>query len=279
MPVEAPQDKGVSWYIPHIHNVRFMKARYIRHAFRPHSHDYWVIGLVESGLQTFMYKKQRLMTPPGRLIIINPGEVHTGEAAISDGFVYRALYPPLELMEDISVEFAVKPGSIPVFRGGIINNAMLYQRIKRLHRHSEQFSTLLQVEADLTRFFVDLIKLHAEADYTIRDYKKAPREIALVREYMEAHFSDPIALSDLSTLTNVSPYHLSRLFKRHMNVPPHRYLENVRVKHAEQMLKDGVPIAEVAFQTGFSSQSHLTRTFKHFLGITPGDLVKARKIV
>jgi AraC-like DNA-binding protein len=44
----------------------------------------------------------------------------------------------------------------------------------------------------------------------------------------------------------------------------------VRVHRARRMLKDGIPIAEVALQLGFTDQSHLNRHFKRMTGITPG---------
>jgi len=279
MSVKVRQDSSISWHMPQMHNLRFMKAQYIKHSFRPHSHDYWVIGLVETGLQTFRYEKEQLVTPPGKLIIINPGEVHTGEAAISEGFMYRAFYPTVELMQMIAQEFSSQSSHAPIFHGGLIDNKMLYHRIRRLHYYSEQFSSSLQIEEDFMAFFIDLFHYHAKGGYILPNYKHAPKEIILVREYIEAHFDQNITLTQLSELTHISPFHLSRLFKRYMNVSPHRYLENTRIKHAEQMLKNGLPIVDVASYTGFSSQSHLTRTFKNYLGVTPGSFIKSSKIV
>jgi AraC-like DNA-binding protein len=52
------------------------------------------------------------------------------------------------------------------------------------------------------------------------------------------------------------------------------YLELVRVNRAREMLRRGEPISRVAFDTGFSDQSHLTRRFKRVVGVPPGQYAK-----
>lgn len=279
-----PVDRGVTWSIPQLDHLRFMRAQFVQHSFKPHAHAYYVLGIVEAGLQTFTYnpyirKKELLTTAPGRLIIINPDEMHTGEAAIENGFTYRALYPTQLLMETIAQEFNLKASSIPRFAGGVADDHDLFRRFQTLHHMSERATDALQLEEGLTAFFVDLIRQYGRPAFTLHDYQSAHDAVTQVQDYLEAHYADPIALSDLSELVHISPYHLARLFRKQVGIPPHKYLENVRIRHAEHLLASGMPIAEVAFATGFSSQSHLTRTFKRFIGTTPGDYLKYSKIV
>jgi quercetin dioxygenase-like cupin family protein len=74
-------------------DVELLQAFYIQHAYPRHSHDYYVISLIEQGRQTFTHKGTKYFTPPGGVILINPGAVHTGEAADEHGFRMRSLYP------------------------------------------------------------------------------------------------------------------------------------------------------------------------------------------
>jgi AraC-like DNA-binding protein len=53
-------------------------------------------------------------------------------------------------------------------------------------------------------------------------------------------------------------------------VPPHVYLNAVRLANARQLLLTGVPLATVAATTGFADQSHFTRRFKGATGLSPG---------
>jgi AraC-like DNA-binding protein len=284
MSQNLPVDCGVTWSIPQLDHLRFMRAQFVEHSFAPHAHDYYVLGIVEDGLQTFTYnpyirKKELLTTTPGRLIIINPDELHTGEAAIENGFIYRALYPTQALMENIAQEFNLRSTPIPHFTGGVEDDPDLFRRIQRLHHMSEQPTDRLQLEEGLTRFFVDLIRRYARPSFTLHDYQSAHKAVKQVQDYLEAHYAEPIALSDLSAWVHISPYHLARLFRKQVGIPPHKYLENIRIGHAEQLLAVDMPIADVAYATGFSSQSHLTRTFKRFIGTTPGAYLKHSKIV
>ena len=48
----------------------------------------------------------------------------------------------------------------------------------------------------------------------------------------------------------------------------------VRIRHAERLIAAGKPLAEVSAETGFSSQSHLTRHFKRLIGVTPGQYAR-----
>ena len=272
-------DAGTTWYLPHMYDLRFLRANYVEHAFKPHVHDYFVLGIIENGLQSFTYKGELLITAPGDLIVINPGEVHTGESAIADGFKYRALYPSFALMKRIIQEFNTENDDIPAFQGGVIKDRHLSRWVKNLHQLSENPTTFIEIESQLTTLFVELVRRHSNQNLELKQDNNLSGAIRLARDYLEAHYAENVTLSDLAALTFMSPYHLARSFNQHIGIPPHKYLENVRIKRAERLLASGMPITDVALHTGFSSQSHLTRTFKYFIGTTPGEFIKKRKIV
>ena len=70
-----------------------------------------------------------------------------------------------------------------------------------------------------------------------------------------------------------------RVFHHEVGLPPHAYLASIRVRRAQDLLAAGAPIVDVAYATGFSSQSHLTNTFKRFIGVTPNQYAHQRKIL
>lgn len=57
-------------------------------------------------------------------------------------------------------------------------------------------------------------------------------------------------------------------------MPPDTYLESVRIRHAQRLIAEGKPLADVAAEVGFSSQSHLTHRFKRIIGVTPGQFAQ-----
>jgi AraC family transcriptional regulator len=97
-----------------------------------------------------------------------------------------------------------------------------------------------------------------------------PRLRAVI-EYIHEHLDAELSLDHLAAVARMSPFHFARLFKNSTGLPPHQYVIARRVERAKELLRgrDHPPLAEVAFETGFSSQSHFTRHFKRLVGVTP----------
>jgi AraC-like DNA-binding protein len=77
---------------------------------------------------------------------------------------------------------------------------------------------------------------------------------------------------DLTTLAReigLSRFQVLRAFKRRYGLPPHAYQLSLRVARARRLLQLGMPPGDVAAECGFVDQSHLTRHFRQFLGVTP----------
>lgn len=100
-----------------------------------------------------------------------------------------------------------------------------------------------------------------------------PRAVCAAVDFIDSAYAREISLADMAQAAHVSPFHLSRLFKRHMGMTPHQYLTRTRVESARDLLSAGSKsLAEVANAVGFADQSHLNRQFKRVLGMTPGQI-------
>jgi AraC-like DNA-binding protein len=269
-------DQGITWSLPYLDELRWMKAVYVQHTFKPHSHDYFVLGVIERGLQSFRHEREKRVTIPGNVIVINPGEMHTGESLLKDGFAYRAFYPSVALMQRIAHECGMAHDFLPQFSQGVVADRQLFRQFQRVHRISEHFDNPLAIESHVVHFLAMLLQRHSQPKITPLAPMLVHKAVAQAIDYLETHYATPITLSELSAHVYITPYHLARMFTQHVGMPPHTYLETVRIRRAEQLLKQKITIADIAYQTGFSSQSHLTRTFKRVIGTTPAEY---RKIV
>ena len=99
--------------------------------------------------------------------------------------------------------------------------------------------------------------------------------IRAAREYMETHYADDISIARLAALVSLSPHHFARAFGREVGLPPHTYLEIIRIRKAREFLDRGDTVVSAALSAGFVDQSHLTKRFKRFLGITPGKYARS----
>jgi AraC-like DNA-binding protein len=267
-------DNAKLWSIPTLRNLKLFRANIVKYAFKRHAHDYFVIGMIEEGVQKFDYRSTTYVTPPHGIIILNPGEGHTGEAAVPTGFRYRALYPEADLLQDIASDVGERQRDIPFFPTPVIDDEALFKQIHKLHTILEEDRSALEQESRMLWTLAQLITRHADARIPQRTLKQERQEVTRLKQYMEERYAENIKLADLAALVNWSPYYLLRVFHEAVGLPPHAYLESVRVRQAQRLLSQGESLVEVAYATGFSSQSHFSNSFKHFIGVTPGQYAR-----
>jgi AraC-like DNA-binding protein len=258
---------------PELHDLEALHARFVRHSFARHSHDYYVVGYVEWGAQSYRYQRARHVTSVGEIFLVHPGEPHTGEAAAADGYVYRTVYPRAALMQQAAEDIGLS--GLPYFKHAVIRDDSLNARVLRFHRALAEEAAALEVESHLLAALTCLIRRYADQRSSVPTVRAERATSRTAREYMDAHFDTDISLSQLSALVHRSPFHFARTFAHDVGLPPHVYLDMVRVCKARELLDRGSSIAETAVAVGYGDQSHLTHRFKRLLGITPGQYAAA----
>jgi AraC family transcriptional regulator len=94
---------------------------------------------------------------------------------------------------------------------------------------------------------------------------------------IEAQHWQKLTLVELSAEAGVHPVHLSRVFRKCTGSGIGDYIRRLRIKAAcEKMLAPKNTLADISFDTGFADQSHFTRVFRGFTGMSPQ---KFRKIL
>ena len=106
----------------------------------------------------------------------------------------------------------------------------------------------------------------------------APPWLSRIVDYIHAHFLDSQTVEGLSAIGGVHPAHFAREFRRAYRRPPAAYLRQLRIEWAAvRLLRDDVPIVEIAGAAGFADQSHFTRLFRRAMGVTPAAYRRARR--
>ncbi|NEQ42548.1 MAG: AraC family transcriptional regulator [Leptolyngbya sp. SIOISBB] len=157
-------------------------------------------------------------------------------------------------------------------------------------RHLQTLMQALLIEAEMGgpngRLYADTLTT-AIATHFVNHYSlEHPGELAQLQpiecqrlgaviDYIEAHLTADLSLSDVALAAGLSKFHFSRLFKAAIGLTPHQYVLKRRIERAAVVLSQGDrAIAQVAQQFGFADQSHFTRTFKQFKGLTPKQFLK-----
>jgi transcriptional regulator GlxA family with amidase domain len=75
----------------------------------------------------------------------------------------------------------------------------------------------------------------------------------------------------LAEIAQLSVHHFARAFRQSLGIPPHNYIVQRRVEHAQRLLRNtNLPLSEIAIEAGFTDQSHLARHFRTIIGVSPG---------
>ena len=265
-----PREWSAPWYCRAL-DVGGLHAFYVDHAFPRHSHDYYVICLIERGLQSFTHRGTRYVTPADGVILLNPGTAHTGEAATPRGFEYQALYPTTAHMGLALAQYTGRHGGLPFFPATPLIAPGVARAVRALHRSLTQDTSSLEYESRFLCVLTRIIGRYADARPAELHLGSERRLVRQTRECLHAHIAEPITLTQLALHVGHSPYHLLRVFTREIGMPPHAYLESLRIRHAQRLLSAGIPLVQVALESGFSSQSHFTTRFRRMIGVTPGQ--------
>ena len=121
---------------------------------------------------------------------------------------------------------------------------------------------------------LQLLQAQAWSGGTARDIYRsqlAPWQVKRVTDFIRAHLTETLRLSELAAISGLSPSHFGRAFKGSTGLPPHRWQLNMRIERARAMLAEaGASLADIACATGFADQSHFTRVFSKIVGTSPG---------
>ena len=101
----------------------------------------------------------------------------------------------------------------------------------------------------------------------------APRACWLrdARELLHERAPGPTTLSELAAAVGVHPVHLARSFRREYGLTVGEYARGLRLDWAmAQLVEPDATLAGIAAGAGFADQSHFTRAFRAYAGVTPG---------
>lgn len=94
-------------------------------------------------------------------------------------------------------------------------------------------------------------------------------QLGRIKEFVDAHVSKDIGISELAGLLGLSHFHFIRAFKHSVGLSPYQYVLSERISIATKMLSESdLPIADVARAAGFSRPAQLNRVFQKLVGVT-----------
>ena len=91
-----------------------------------------------------------------------------------------------------------------------------------------------------------------------------------IQTYIAEHYAEKLTLTGIASQFYISPYYLSRLFKKSINLSLIEYINGVRIKAAQNLIeKTNESISDISEKTGFLTTAHFRRVFKDATGLSP----------
>lgn len=98
------------------------------------------------------------------------------------------------------------------------------------------------------------------------------RNCALIRQYIDEHFSEPITLDTLAQMVHINKYHLVRTFQKEYGITPINYLIERRLEESRFMLKNtNYSASQIVSLLGFSSSSYFSQCFRRKEHMSPSQ--------
>lgn len=217
--------------------------------------------------------------PAFHMNIVGAGEQPRGVFVSEQPFTYLHVYLPHGLVERLAIASgATGGGRTVVLVDPMCSRDPFVEAICRqiVHEMTKRDGcSSMMVESLGQQLAVRLIRRHSTVSGSaVFAEKSGPgyRDWRLRRaiEYLEAHLSDDVGLTELANVVGLSTSRLATLFREGTGEPPHRWLMNRRLARALELLGNpSLSIAEIAHHCGFASSQHLATVTRRQLAITP----------
>jgi len=269
--------------------VEAMHAHFERHVYHRHSHETYSFGVTEEGAQAFTCRGSAHTSAAGMVMAFNPDDPHDGHSATATGFTYRMVHLRTDLVSDLLADLTARRTGLPLFASPVLDDPALALSLRALHTAlygtpdsgpAGPYGTPDSGPAGAPALCRDE-RLAAMVSAMVRRAATTPvfrppripgsaHVARRARQLLHDRHLDDLTIDDLVEATGSSRFTIYRAFRAAYGMAPSDYQRQLRLRAAKCLIAGGLPLGEVAARTGFADQSHLTRWFIRYFGLTPG---------
>lgn len=230
-----------------------------------HYHDFTEIIFILDG-EGFM--QTNFGTQPvqkNSLIIINPFIEHTEHSSIEKplNYVVIGFRGP-----DIVFPNQMRENDLIMFNDDIFSFRSLFTQIIKETAKNQLYTN--QIIEHLVNAVILSVINEANIELDKQHNNILSPSVILAKNYIDNNYSKKITLKTLEQRSHISKYHLSHLFKEELNLSPMQYLQELRFKHAVNLLETtNHSIVQISEMVGFYSSNYFSNKFKERYSISP----------
>jgi len=232
-----------------------------------HSHERRVFTVVLEGSFDLTFKRHRLGCTPSTVFTEPGGEVHSNDMG---GAGARVIVVQPGNAAELPAECERMLDGIQHFRDGALDT--LGRRLARKLTSPDDVSELA-----VSALAQEMLVLGTRRSGGKTAGGGRPAWLDRVEEMVHGGFLEGLRVSELAQEAGVHPGHLSRVFREHYGVPLGSFIRRLRMEWAtDQLLATGKRLSTIAYEAGFTDQSHFTRAFRDAKGVPPGRFREIR---
>lgn len=153
-----------------------------------------------------------------------------------------------------------------------VQDSEFYKHLLQLYQALKQPSSLpndIQIEALTYQMFYSLVTEYPAKNQQLNT--KATNQLQLAEYYLKENYQNVTCnIEDLSHHLNISRSYLYTLFKKHLNISPQKYLTQLRMENASQLLHNtSESVQTISRQVGYKDEFTFSKAFKRYSGFSP----------
>jgi AraC-like DNA-binding protein len=219
---------------------------------------------------TYVIQGEARFTVNGETVDLAQG----GLMVLPQASIRRGITFPDQLMHCFSVDFDLHTGQNR-------NATLPFPVVSQPGRHEDIIRTFHDLASSWLNkqpgyniksrgLFLQIIHRFLELVVLKSDSSAGDSRITRVIRYMTAHYAERVTVKMMADMVSLNPTYLGLLFQREMGVSFNRFLMQIRVKNAENMLAGGESkVGNIAEACGFTDMSHFNKQFKLIRGFPP----------
>lgn len=261
-----PNERLRYWRHHDLGDATLMQAHYGPFVWEKHVHDEQVVVVSEQGIGEVTTRRGREAGGEGTVWVFSPGEYHFGKVDSGREWRYRALYLDQAALSRISAHLG-SAGRGLLLKAGLHHDPAMARLL--LQAHALESGDLASEQVSWNDAFAALFARYGDPRPRFEPTRTGVATMDAVRDYIGEYFRGDLAVDELAALAGLSRYHFIRAFRCAFGLPPHAYVNQLRLQHARKLLLAGRTAAEAASESGFYDQSSLNKLFRRAYGVTP----------
>ncbi len=243
-----------------------------------HYHDCYQLYYLYSGELYYFIKDKTYLVKPGNIVLIKNYDIHCTFTSSQKSYERLIIDFKKEFIRDM-IPKETDVDLFGCFERSIHLLKLNMQEQKRFEgifngMNKEYGSSMPGNTVCLKAQLIELLTLinrHTSGEEATADYaSSAHKTVSEVTAYISAAYAQDLTLTDIAKKHFISPFYLSRIFKRITGMSFAEYINGVRIKEGEKLLvKTDMTITEIATAVGYKSCTHFGRIFKKLTGVSP----------